>query len=50
MLPLAGRNREVDNEDDRKKHEKDLMEKASAAASIKEELDGEGEEEGEKED
>lgn len=36
--------REVANEDDRKKHEKDLMEKANAAASIKEELDDQDEE------
>ena len=35
--------RDVANEDDRKKHEKDLMEKANAAASIKEELNGEEE-------
>ena len=35
--------REVANEDDRKKHEKELMEKATAAASIKEELDGQEE-------
>lgn len=35
--------RDVANEDDRKKHEKELMEKATAAASIKEELDGQEE-------
>jgi hypothetical protein len=35
--------REVANEEDRKKHEKELMEKATAAASIKEELDGQEE-------
>ena len=36
--------REVANEEDRKKHEKDLMEKATtSAASIKEELDGQEE-------
>ena len=35
--------REVANEDDRKKHEKELIEKATAAASIKEELDGQEE-------
>ena len=35
--------REVANEDDRKKHEEQLLEKAGAAASIKEELDEENE-------